>query len=108
MAKLTRAPANDAPIGGLKVVAANGWFAARPSGTEALYKIYAESFVDESHLDRIIASRARRAESPPRGKRQETRSRPRGHFLPTELFLQSALTATSPSLDMALSAHCPV
>jgi phosphoglucomutase len=54
VAKLTRAPANDAPIGGLKVVAANGWFAARPSGTEALYKIYAESFVDESHLDRII------------------------------------------------------
>jgi phosphoglucomutase len=55
VAKLTRAPANGAPIGGLKVVAANGWFAARPSGTEALYKIYAESFVDEAHLDRIIA-----------------------------------------------------
>jgi phosphoglucomutase len=55
LAKLTRAPANDAPIGGLKVVTANGWFAARPSGTEALYKIYAESFVDESHLDRIVA-----------------------------------------------------
>jgi phosphoglucomutase len=55
VAKLTRAPANGASIGGLKVVAANGWFAARPSGTEALYKIYAESFVDDAHLDRIIA-----------------------------------------------------
>jgi phosphoglucomutase len=53
-AKLTRAPANDAPIGGLKVIAASGWFAARPSGTEALYKIYAESFRSEAHLDRII------------------------------------------------------
>jgi phosphoglucomutase len=55
VAKLTRAPANDAPIGGLKVIAANGWFAARPSGTEALYKIYAESFTGEAHLERIIA-----------------------------------------------------
>jgi phosphoglucomutase len=55
VAKLTRAPANDAPIGGLKVVAANGWFAARPSGTESLYKIYAESFKDEAHLDQIVA-----------------------------------------------------
>jgi phosphoglucomutase len=54
-AKLTRAPANDAPIGGLKVVAASGWFAARPSGTENIYKIYAESFRDESHLDAIVA-----------------------------------------------------
>ncbi len=53
-AKLTRAPGNDAPIGGLKVVAANGWFAARPSGTENIYKIYAESFKDQSHLDSII------------------------------------------------------
>ena len=43
-AKLTRAPGNNAPIGGLKVVAATGWFAARPSGTENIYKIYAESF----------------------------------------------------------------
>jgi phosphoglucomutase len=50
----TRAPGNDAPIGGLKVVTANGWFAARPSGTEEIYKIYAESFVDEAHLDRIL------------------------------------------------------
>ena len=42
------------PLGGLKVIAANGWFAARPSGTEALYKIYAESFTGEAHLDQII------------------------------------------------------
>jgi phosphoglucomutase len=53
-AKLTRAPGNDAPIGGLKVVSASGWFAARPSGTENIYKIYAESFKDEAHLDRIV------------------------------------------------------
>jgi phosphoglucomutase len=53
-AKLTRAPGNDAPIGGLKVVAADGWFAARPSGTEAVYKIYAESFKDEAHLGAIV------------------------------------------------------
>ena len=53
-AKLTRAPGNDAPIGGLKVVTASGWFAARPSGTENIYKIYAESFKDESHLDAIV------------------------------------------------------
>jgi phosphoglucomutase len=54
-ARLTRAPGNDAPIGGLKVVAASGWFAARPSGTENLYKIYAESFKDEKHLAAIVA-----------------------------------------------------
>jgi phosphoglucomutase len=54
-AKLTRAPGNNAPIGGLKVVAANGWFAARPSGTEDLYKIYAESFKGEQHLKAILA-----------------------------------------------------
>lgn len=54
-AKLTRAPGNNAPIGGLKVVAANGWFAARPSGTENIYKIYAESFRDEAHLQAILA-----------------------------------------------------
>jgi phosphoglucomutase len=52
--KLTRAPGNDAAIGGLKVVAENGWFAARPSGTENIYKIYAESFRGEQHLDAII------------------------------------------------------
>jgi phosphoglucomutase len=55
IAKLTRAPGNDAPIGGLKVVARRGWFAARPSGTENLYKIYAESIVDQSHLDTLVA-----------------------------------------------------
>jgi phosphoglucomutase len=54
-AKLTRAPGNDAPIGGLKVVAASGWFAARPSGTENIYKIYAESFKNQGHLDAIVA-----------------------------------------------------
>jgi phosphoglucomutase len=54
-AKLTRAPGNDAPIGGLKVTASSGWFAARPSGTENLYKIYAESFRSEAHLDAIVA-----------------------------------------------------
>jgi phosphoglucomutase len=52
-AKLTAAPGNGAAIGGLKVVAANGWFAARPSGTEDVYKIYAESFLGEEHLRRI-------------------------------------------------------
>jgi len=53
-AKLTRAPGNGAPIGGLKVVAASGWFAARPSGTENIYKIYAESFKDPAHLAAIV------------------------------------------------------
>jgi phosphoglucomutase len=51
---LTRAPGNDAPIGGLKVIAASGWFAARPSGTEDIYKIYAESFRGTDHLRRIL------------------------------------------------------
>jgi phosphoglucomutase len=55
MAKLSRAPGNGAEIGGLKVVASNGWFAARPSGTENIYKIYAESFQDESHLKGIVS-----------------------------------------------------
>ena len=53
-AKLTRAPGNNAPIGGLKVTTANGWFAARPSGTENIYKIYAESFRDGAHLKTIV------------------------------------------------------
>ena len=53
-AVLTKAPGNGAPIGGLKVAAPNGWFAARPSGTEDIYKIYAESFLGEDHLRRII------------------------------------------------------
>ena len=52
--KLTTAPGNGAPIGGLKVVTKSGWFAARPSGTENIYKIYAESFCSESHLDAIV------------------------------------------------------
>ena len=55
IATLTRAPGNGAPIGGLKVVTRRGWFAARPSGTENVYKIYAESFVDQSHLNAIVA-----------------------------------------------------
>lgn len=54
IAKLTRAPGNDEPIGGLKVIAENGWFAARPSGTEDIYKIYAESFKSQQHLDAIV------------------------------------------------------
>ena len=54
LSKLTKAPGNGAPIGGLKVVAASGWFAARPSGTEDIYKIYAESFKSQEHLDRIV------------------------------------------------------
>jgi phosphoglucomutase len=53
-ARLTSAPGNGAPIGGLKVVSDDGWFAARPSGTENIYKIYAESFKDQNHLDAIV------------------------------------------------------
>lgn len=52
-AMLTTAPGNGQPIGGLKVVTPNGWFAARPSGTEDVYKVYGESFVDEDHLHKI-------------------------------------------------------
>ncbi|MDP2170744.1 MAG: phosphoglucomutase (alpha-D-glucose-1,6-bisphosphate-dependent) [Rhodocyclaceae bacterium] len=54
-ARQTRAPGNDAPIGGLKVTTANGWFAARPSGTEDIYKLYAESFKSAEHLQQIVA-----------------------------------------------------
>jgi len=54
VAKITHAPGNGAPIGGLKVAARSGWFAARPSGTEHIYKIYAESFRDQAHLDAIV------------------------------------------------------
>jgi phosphoglucomutase len=57
---LTTAPGNGAPIGGLKVVAEHGWFAARPSGTEDVYKIYAESFRSQAHL-RQIQNEAQRA-----------------------------------------------
>ncbi len=52
---IDRAPGNDAPIGGVRVNAASGWFAARPSGTEDIYKIYAESLKGEAHLERIVA-----------------------------------------------------
>ena len=55
VARLTRAPGNNVPIGGLKVVTTSGWFAARPSGTENIYKIYAESFQGQIHLDRIVS-----------------------------------------------------
>ena len=51
---LNRAPGNDAPIGGIKVITESGWFAARPSGTEAIYKVYAESFKGEDHLRDIL------------------------------------------------------
>ncbi|MBK5914243.1 phosphoglucomutase (alpha-D-glucose-1,6-bisphosphate-dependent) [Rhodocyclus purpureus] len=54
VARQTRAPGNDAPIGGLKVATAEGWFAARPSGTEDIYKLYAESFRSAEHLDAIV------------------------------------------------------
>jgi phosphoglucomutase len=54
VAVMTTAPGNGAPIGGLKVASADGWFAARPSGTEDTYKIYAESFLGVDHLDRIV------------------------------------------------------
>ncbi|MER3444488.1 MAG: alpha-D-glucose phosphate-specific phosphoglucomutase, partial [Meiothermus sp.] len=54
LAKLTRAPGNDEPIGGLKVVTESAWFAARPSGTEDVYKIYAESFRGPEHLERVL------------------------------------------------------
>jgi phosphoglucomutase len=52
---LVRAPGNGAPIGGIKLVSASGWAAARPSGTEAIYKIYAESFRDPQHLQQLLA-----------------------------------------------------
>ena len=54
-ARLTTAPGNNAPIGGLKIVTASGWFAARPSGTEDIYKIYAESFKGAAHLDALVS-----------------------------------------------------
>ena len=59
LAKLTQAPGNQASIGGLKIITKNGWFAARPSGTENVYKIYAESFKDQNHLDAIVAEAQR-------------------------------------------------
>jgi phosphoglucomutase len=74
-AKLTKAPGNNAPIGGLKVVAASGWFAARPSGTESIHKVYAESFKNQAHLDAIVSeaqamvSNALESSDPGRGSR---------------------------------------
>jgi phosphoglucomutase len=59
IAKLNHAPGNHAPIGGLKVATATGWFAARPSGTENIYKIYAESFRDQAHLQDIVTEAQR-------------------------------------------------
>ena len=75
-AKLTRAPGNNAPIGGLKVVTASGWFAARPSGTENIYKIYAESFQDQAHLNAIVSEAEEIVNnalnlSPSRGRRKD-------------------------------------
>ena len=54
LAALTRAPGNNADIGGLKIVSENGWFAARPSGTEAVYKLYGESLVSAEHLQTLL------------------------------------------------------
>jgi phosphoglucomutase len=59
VSRLTRAPGNDEPLNGLKIIAPSGWFAARPSGTENVYKIYAESFRDESHLQDIVTEAQR-------------------------------------------------
>ena len=53
--RLIRAPGNNAAIGGLKITTRSGWFAARPSGTENIYKLYAESFRDQAHLDAIVS-----------------------------------------------------
>ena len=61
---LTRAPGNNEPIGGLKVVTENGWFAVRPSGTEDLYKIYAESFKGAEHLQQLKSRRERSSPQP--------------------------------------------
>ena len=63
VARLTTAPGNGAPIGGLKIATASGWFAARPSGTENIYKIYAESFKGASHLDALVAEAQRLVDS---------------------------------------------
>ena len=71
---LTTAPGNGAPIGGLKVVAEHGWFAARPSGTENVYKIYAESFLGEEHLERLIEeAQAMVRAAPEQGGRERDR-----------------------------------
>ena len=54
LAKLTSEPGNNAPTGGLRVVTRSGWFAARPSGTQDIHKIYAKSFMSQAHLDAIV------------------------------------------------------
>src|ERR1700710_285941 len=80
-ATLTSAPGNGASFGGIKVVAPNGWFAARPSGTEDVYKIYAESFRDQEHLRHIEreprGAKARCFMSPPSGPCEAPPATPR-------------------------------
>jgi phosphoglucomutase len=71
VSKLARAPGNNEPIGGVKIEAASGWFAARPSGTENVYKIYAESFHSEAHLNMIVAEAQQIVDN--------TLASPRGH-----------------------------
>jgi phosphoglucomutase len=73
LARLTRAPGNDAPIGGLKVVAESGWFAARPSGTENIYKIYAESFQGEAHLAAVVGEARRMVDAALKGGQSDGR-----------------------------------
>ena len=72
-AVLTEAPGNGAPIGGLKVVAEHGWFAARPSGTEDIYKLYAESLRGEEHLERILAEAQEVVDAAVSGHEEEER-----------------------------------
>jgi phosphoglucomutase len=84
LAKLTRAPGNHEPIGGLKVVTDHGWFAARPSGTENLYKVYAESFTSEHHLDAIVAEAQQIvADALAVGQNQTTTARPSSAGVPS-------------------------
>jgi phosphoglucomutase len=78
LARLTRAPGNGAPIGGLKVVTACGWFAARPSGTEDVYKVYAESFEGQAHLDAIVGEAQRMVANALAGAARGTVRRSRG------------------------------
>jgi phosphoglucomutase len=75
IARLTRAPANGEPIDGLKVSTASGWFAARPSGTEDIYKIYAESFRSQAHLDDIVTEAQRIVDDALAGRRSAATDR---------------------------------
>ena len=108
-AKLTRAPGNNAPIGGLKVVAASGWFAARPSGTEDIYKIYAESFKDQAHLDAIVSeaqeivNNALKASDPVPGRQEDDHERQR---LVRRVFPRSRRN-TAPPACCCTSRRCP-